>query len=285
MVVIASTKTKLTALVGGSITVVLLLIIFEGGDSTRGKRGNGEKGFLGPLSPLLSHVGNGWTRITRSFHKSHYKPRRAEDALTPMPKDLDRHLQFLERAKQGDIDVLFVGDSITNLFQSIGEQSWRKLGRFKPGNFGIDGDCTEHVLWRLEHGELDGISPKLVVLLIGTNNVFYFPDETPRSTAGAVEKIVKLIQERLPTSKVLLFGIFPRNDKGSRTRRTVAAVNRELRHLDDGGQVRFIDIGDQFFDPDGNIPFDIMPDQVHLSAKGYEIWYRSLEPILSEILK
>jgi len=207
-----------------------------------------------------------------------------EDAFIPVLKDPERHAQFLERAKQGGIDVLFVGDSITNRWQSEGAESWRRFARFKSANFGIDGDCIEHVLWRLEHGELDGISPKVVVLLIGTNNVFYFPEKTPQATAESIERIVKLIQNRLPGSKVLLFGILPRDEKESGTRQTVAAVNRELRRLDDGAQVRFVDISNRFFDGEGNIPFDIMPDQVHLSAKGYEIWCRSLEPILSEMV-
>ena len=166
-----------------------------------------------------------------------------------------------------------------------GKRSWQKLAPFKPANFGIEGDCTEHLLWRLEHGELDAISPKAVVVMIGTNNVFYFADEKPEWTANGIKHVVALIRKRSPKSKVLLFGILPRAEKDSRVRQTIAMVNREIRGLDDGTNIRFVDIGAQFLDGAGNIPPDIMPDQVHLSAKGYELWYSSLESILPTMLE
>jgi lysophospholipase L1-like esterase len=219
------------------------------------------------------------------FHRKFQRPRKAEDAITAVAKHPGRHAQFLERSKQGDIDLVFLGDSITDLWPRVGEWSWLKLAPYKPANFGIEADCTEHLLWRLEHGELDAISPKVVVVLIGSNNVFYFADEAPEWTARGIEKIVTVIQKRSPASKVLLLGIFPRDEKDSRVRRTITAVNREIQRLDDGAHVRFVDIGAQFLDGDGNIPADIMPDKVHLSAKGYAIWYRSLESILPGMVK
>jgi lysophospholipase L1-like esterase len=237
------------------------------------------------LGALIAVFECGRNLAPHSLWKVQLKPRKAEDAITPVAKDPDRHAQFLERSKQGDIDVVFLGDSITARWPRVGEWSWRKLAPYKPANFGVDGDCTEHLLWRLEHGELNAISPKVVVLLIGSNNVSYFADETPEWTARGVEKIVTVIQKRSPASKVLLLGIFPRDEKESRVRRTIGAVNREIQRLDDGARVRFVDIGDQFLDADGNIPAGIMPDQVHLSAKGYDLWYRSLESILPGMLK
>jgi lysophospholipase L1-like esterase len=222
------------------------------------------------------------THINRTFHR---KPRRAEDAITAVAKDPERHAEFLEQSKQGDVDLVFLGDSITDRWPRVGERSWLKLAPYKPGNFGIEGDRTEHLLWRLEHGELDEIFPKVVIVLIGSNNVFYFADEKPEWTARGIEKIVSVIRKRAPKSKVLLLGIFPRDEPDSRVRRTITAVNREVQHLDDGAGVRFVDIGAQFLDSDGNIPPDIMPDKVHLSAKGYDLWYRSLESILPEMLK
>jgi lysophospholipase L1-like esterase len=224
-------------------------------------------------------------KIAAHFRRLHLKPRKADDAITAISKDPDRHAQFLERSKQGNIDLVFVGDSITDRWPRVGEWSWLKLASYKPANFGIEGDCTEHLLWRIEHGELDAISPKIVVVLIGSNNVFYFADETPEWTARGIEKIVTVIQKRSPASKVLLFGIFPRDEKDSRVRRTITAVNQQIQHFGDGAHVRFADIGAQFLDGDGNIPADIMPDKVHLSAKGYAIWYRSLEAILPGMLK
>jgi lysophospholipase L1-like esterase len=190
----------------------------------------------------------------------------------------------LERGKQGEIDLLFLGDSITDRWPRVGEQSWLKLAPYKPADFGVEGECTEHLLWRIEHGELEGISPKIVVVLIGTNNVFYFADEKPEWAASGVEKIVAEIRKRLPSSKVLLFGIFPRDEKESRLRRTITEINGKLGHLDDGAQVRFADIGAQFLDQNGNIPADVMPDKVHPSAKGYALWQRSLETMLETML-
>lgn len=224
-------------------------------------------------------------KIFSHFHRKFQRPRKAEDAITAIARDLERHAQFLERAKQGDIDILFVGDSLTDRWPRVGEWSWLKLAPSRPADFGVEGECTEHLLWRLEHGELDAISPKVVVVLIGSNNVFYFADEKPEWTASGVEKIVMQIRKRSPVSKVLLLGIFPRDEKDSRVRRTIAAVNRGIQRLDDGAHVRFADIGAQFLDANGNIPSDIMPDKVHLSAKGYALWYRSLESILPEMLK
>src|SRR5438128_8879219 len=173
--ILASAKRRVVALVCGGVAGVLLLgalfAVLEHRDLTGGNRENGGKEFLRPLLPLLSPVRNGWPRIAHFFRELHHKPRKAEDAITPVAKDPDRHAQFLERSKQGNIDILFLGDSITNRWPRVGEWSWRKLAPYKPANFGIDADCTEHVLWRLEHGELDAISPKVVVLLIGSNNV------------------------------------------------------------------------------------------------------------------
>jgi lysophospholipase L1-like esterase len=224
-------------------------------------------------------------KIVGHFQRVFQKARTAEDAVTPVSKAPERHAQFLERARQGEIDLVFLGDSITDRWPRVGEHSWQKLAPYKPANFGIEGDCTEHLLWRLEHGELDGISPKVVVVMIGSNNVFYFAEEKPEWTARGIEEVVAVIRKRTPQSKVLLFGILPREEKDSRVRRTIAAVNRDIQRLDDGTNIRFADIGAQFLDDAGNIPPDIMPDQVHLTAKGYDIWHRSLEPILAGMLK
>jgi hypothetical protein len=135
-------------------------------------------------------------KVFSHFHHKLQPPRTAKDAVTGVPRDLDRHAQFLERAKQGDVDILFVGDSITDRWPRVGESSWLKLAKSKSANFGVEGECTEHLLWRLEHGELDGISPKVVVVLIGSNNVFYFADERPEWTASGVEKVVAAIRRR-----------------------------------------------------------------------------------------
>src|SRR5687767_8720610 len=134
-------------------------------------------------------------------------PKIGEDGQ-PQKGFMDRHEQFVQRARQGNVDVLFLGDSITAGWNGAGREVWRdKIEPLKPANFGIGGDRTQHVLWRITNGELDGISPKLAVLMIGTNNS---GDHSAEQIATGVEKIVRTLREKLPQTKVLVLGIFPR---------------------------------------------------------------------------
>ena len=231
---------------------------------------------------LLS--GCGRADVRHFLHRLRATPRFATDATNPMMKDPERHQQFLERFKQGNIDVAFYGDSITDWWPAQGGSSWARLAKYNPANFGVAADRTEHLLWRLSNGELEGFEPKIAVVLIGTNNIGYFEDERPEWVAEGVKKVVSTIHERVPRAKVLLLGIFPRGEKESAARRTVHEVNRLLAPMDDGTTTRFLDLGDRFLAADGSIPAEVMPDQVHLSAKGYEIWFENLEPVLQEML-
>ncbi len=235
------------------------------------------------IAGLFVFKGNG-RNATQFKQNLHINTRRAEDPATGVVKNPERHEEFLERAKQGNIDVLFLGDSLTELFPVVGQESWLKLFPYKPASFGIGGDCTEHLIWRIEHGELDSIAPKVVVILIGTNNLFYHSDDKPEWTAAAISKIVGIVQARLPKSKVVLFGIFPRDERGSEKRNMVVEVNQRIQQLGKGDTVRYVDIGADFLDGDGQIPVETMPDQLHLSPTGYAIWYRALEPILREMM-
>jgi lysophospholipase L1-like esterase len=162
-----------------------------------------------------------------------------------------------------------------------------RFGKYDPANFGIGGDRTQHVLWRIENGELDGIAPKAVVLMIGTNNSGAYPAE--EILKGDV-KIVEQIHAKLPQTKLLLLGIFPRG-KDAQDPKTIAVreklktVNAGLAKLDDGKKTRYLDIGAKFLDADGNLPVDIMPDALHLSPKGYAIWADAIQPLLDELMK
>jgi lysophospholipase L1-like esterase len=217
------------------------------------------------------------------------------DAAAPLQKQDDgrflrRHASFLQRAKEGPIGVLFLGDSITANWSKV-PQIWdRYYGSYQPANFGIPGDCTQHVLWRITNGELDGISPKVVVLMLGTNNVY---THTGAEIAAANKRIVHILREKLPDARVLVLGIFPRGprkapgggwDDGVKAMEIVREANRELAALDDGDHVRFLDIGAAFLAADGTLPEEVMPDQLHLSPKGYEIWATALQPLLQEML-
>lgn len=217
--------------------------------------------------------------------KQEQAPRTPESAVTPAIKGQNRHEEFLARLKEGPIDLLFVGDSITDFWPRRGEYTWLQFARYNPANFGISGDRTENVLWRMLNGELEGISPKLVVMMIGTNNVGQCPDEKPEWAAEGVKKLVETLRQKLPNSKLLLLAVFPRGSKDSVLRQKVAAINKALPALADGRQVVYLDIGDKFLGADGEIPADVMPDKLHPSPKGYGIWYAAVAPTIAELMK
>jgi beta-glucosidase len=217
------------------------------------------------------------------------QPRTPQDAVTPAVKDEPRHEQFLKRAAEGNIDLLMLGDSITDVWPSRGIDSWQKLQPYHPADFGISGDRTEHLLWRITHGELDNIHPKLVMILIGTNNVGHFSDEQPEWAAAGVKKIVDTVREKLPDSKILLLGVFPRDVKDSPLRKKVAAINQIISkfpsELGDGKMISYLDIGNKFLDANGEIPLDIMPDKLHPTAAGYDIWFDAIHAKVDELMK
>lgn len=217
-------------------------------------------------------------------------------AATPSPRKtkdgkddagwMKRHEGFVEIAKKGDVDVLFLGDSITDSWRGKGgKAAWDKaFGSMKPANFGISGDRTEHVLWRIQNGELDGIKPKVAVIMIGTNNS---GANTSEQIAEGVTAIVKTIQQKSPETKVLLLAIFPRGNNKTyefnKQNDTVGETNKIIAKLDDGSKVKYLDIGSKFL-KDAKLSKDIMPDALHLSAEGYQIWADAITPTLTAML-
>ncbi|MGN6642996.1 MAG: platelet-activating factor acetylhydrolase IB subunit [Verrucomicrobiota bacterium] len=215
-------------------------------------------------------------------------------AIVPQPRDpnwVKRHEGFVDIAKKGNVDLLFLGDSITDGWRWRGSNVWAHY--YAPrhaANFGIGGDRTQHVLWRMENGELDGIKPKAVVLMIGTNNTGKERDgKTIRNsvpeTIEGVTAIVKGLRSKLPATKILLLAIFPRGEKDAPQRAQVAEINQQIAKLDDGKMVHFLDIGQKFLTADGTLPKEIMPDLLHPNEKGYQIWAEAMEPTLAELLK
>lgn len=206
------------------------------------------------------------------------------------------HESFLARGKEGPIGVLFLGDSITQGWTKAPHVWERYYGKWQPANFGIGGDQTQHVIWRIENGELDGIHPKVVVLMLGTNNT---GTHSAAEIAAADKKIVEMIRAKIPETKVLLLSIFPRgarkNAQGVVTDDVIAdaakrmdiirAANAELAKLDDGTNVRYLDVTTKFLGDDGKIPSIIMPDQLHPNAAGYQLWAEAMQPLLEKMMK
>jgi sialidase-1 len=207
-------------------------------------------------------------------------------AATPRLADwwMKRHRSFNDRARQGEIDLVFLGDSITHAWGVAGTKVWEKYyGDRKAANMGIGGDRTQHVLWRLDHGNVDGISPKVVVLMIGTNNS-NGDEHTAEEIADGIVAIVEKLRSKLPRTKVLLLGIFPRGEGPSPQREKNAEASRLASKIADGKMIHYLDIGDEFLGPDRTLSGEIMPDLLHLSPAGYEIWAASIEPKLAELL-
>lgn len=212
-------------------------------------------------------------------------------AIVPVPRTnptnwLARHEGFVKQAKAGGIELLFMGDSITDGWRGgNGHAIWEKYyGPRHAANFGIGGDQTQHVLWRIEHGEVDGLKPKVTVLMIGTNNTGG-RNQTPEIVEG-VTAIVKELRHRMKKSKVLLLAIFPRSEKpDAPVRQQIRDINLQLAQLDDGKWVKFLDIGPKFLQPDGTLSRDVMPDRLHPNQKGYQIWADAMEPTLASMLK
>jgi lysophospholipase L1-like esterase len=218
-------------------------------------------------------------------------------ALLPTPRDfptnwLARHEAYVAEAKKGGVDILFLGDSITDgwRWDAGGKAIWDNT--FAPrhaANFGIGYDRIQNVLWRIENGELDGIKPRVVVVLIGTNNHGYEDNGQPRNRTPeiieGVSNLVRRIQFHLPQTRILLFGVFPRGEKNDPIRAQVKAVNAGLATLADGDKVKFLDIGQKFLWPNGTLPRELFPDLLHPNSRGYQIWADALVPALDATLK
>ncbi len=227
-------------------------------------------------------------------------PGNDHSAVKPVPRDANwtnRHEKFVEIAKRGGVDVLFLGDSITDAWggEGHGQNSpgsklfAEKFVPLKAANFGIGGDRTQHILWRLQNGELQGINPKVVMLMIGTNNS-NGKDNTSSEISDGVKAIVGEIQKQSPSTKVLLLAIFPRAtgrdlDLQKIQTEKINQVNEAIAKLNDGKKVKFLDINKNFFDADGSIPRDLMPDQLHLSPKGYSLWATAVETEIKTLLQ
>ena len=222
-------------------------------------------------------------------------------SITPVPREggwMKQHESFNAISKKGEAQLVFLGDSITAGWSGRGKEVWAKnWAPLKAANFGIGGDRTEHVLWRLDHGNFDGLKPKLIVLMIGTNNTGHEgrPQKelnganyhsTPQQTGEGVKAILDRIKAKCPESKVLLLAIFPRGaDEKNPARKTNEEVNNIIKGYADDKIVYFMDIGPKFLGSDGTLSKDIMPDLLHPNEKGYEIWTDAIKDKVNELMK
>ncbi|MFZ9747363.1 MAG: GDSL-type esterase/lipase family protein [Opitutaceae bacterium] len=226
-------------------------------------------------------------------------PAAGNTAIQPAPRDaawLKRHEGFVAEAARGGVDVLFLGDSITDGWRRPGPNGgkavWdRAFAPLRAANFGIGGDRTQHVLWRIEHGTLEGIRPRVIVLMIGTNNTGFerdgtTPRNTPAETVAGVQAIVGQLRRRLPEARVLLLAVFPRGERPDHPQRLqVDAINRGLAPLADGRHVTFLDLSATFLAPDGTLPSAVMPDFLHPREEGYTRWAAALKEPLAALLR
>ena len=221
-------------------------------------------------------------------------------AVTPAPRPekdwwMPRHQAVLDRIAQGNVDLLMIGDSITHGWEKSGKEVWDKY--YAPRNavnLGFGGDRTEHLLWRLQNGEIDNIHPKLAVLMIGTNNSNR--DEfTAEQIADGIRSVVCTLRTKLPDTKVLILAIFPRGDAEQRKDKEHGATynaqwakndkaSELVAGIADGDMIFFLDINQAFLNEQGELTREIMPDLLHPKEKGYQLWAEAMEPMISELM-
>ncbi|MFI4912201.1 MAG: GDSL-type esterase/lipase family protein [Sedimentisphaeraceae bacterium JB056] len=219
-------------------------------------------------------------------------------AVTPLSKPdvnwwMPRHQGVLERIKEGNVNILFIGDSITHGWEKSGKEMWDKY--YEPRgtvNMGFSGDRTENVLWRLENGEIDNISPNLAIIMIGTNNVV---PNTAEEISDGIKAIICKFRTELPETKILLLAIFPRGSYEQRKIKTADATMNPLWEKNnkaselasmvaDDDMIYYLDINDKFLDENGTLTRSMMPDLLHPKEKGYKIWAEAMEPTIKKLM-
>ncbi len=206
-------------------------------------------------------------------------------AAVPTNRDVPRHKQFLKIVEKGEGDVIFLGDSITQGWEGAGKKAWADtFAPMKAVNLGIGGDRTGHVIWRITEGkELEPLKPKAAVIMIGTNNI---GANTADQIAGGVKAIVAELRKQKPDMKILVLGIFPRSAKADdKVRDKIKQCNATISKLADGKHVFYKDIGEKFLTSDGTLEKKIMPDFLHLSPEGYEIWAGAIKEDVQKLVK
>jgi beta-glucosidase len=197
---------------------------------------------------------------------------------------MPRHHAVNERLKKGNVDLLFIGNSITHEWESEGKVLWEKYYEHRNAvNMGFGGDKTQHVLWRLEHSDFSSISPKLAVVMIGTNNS-NGNDNTAEEIADGIIKICKKLRSELTETKILLMAIFPRDSLPTAQRLKNETASKLASEIADGKMIHYIDINNRFLTDEGRLSKDIMPDYLHPNENGYKIWAEAIEYRIQQLM-
>lgn len=213
----------------------------------------------------------------------------AHQAVVPVMKTgrdwwLPRHEAVLDaiEADGENIGMIFIGDSITHAWETRGAQLWQQYyAQRKPLNLGFSGDRTQNVLWRLDNGEIDGINPKIAVVMIGTNNVT--DNLKAGEVADGIVAVCKRLRAKLPQTKILLLAVFPRDEKITETRLKVQKINKIISCVADNGSIFYLDISDAFVDGEGIISSELMDDFLHPTEAGYLKWAQAMEPMIERL--
>ncbi|NQZ57453.1 MAG: acetylglucosamine-6-sulfatase [Lentisphaeraceae bacterium] len=185
----------------------------------------------------------------------------------------------------GTVDLIFLGDSIIHFWENRGSSVWEKYySKRNTLNLGFSGDRTEHVLWRLNNGAVDGINPKLLILMIGTNNTGHRKDKSA-DTAKGIEAILETLEKKLPKTKILLLAVFPRGAKpGDKMRRLNDGINEIIKDFHDGKRVHYLSINNKFLDAEGMMSRKVMKDFLHPNKEQYKVWAEAIEHKVKELM-
>jgi len=196
----------------------------------------------------------------------------------------ERHEQKLKLAKTSQVDLLFIGDSITQGWEKKVPQLWKKY--YAPRNafnLGFSGDRTQHVLWRLDNGAMDNMKPKVAVIMIGTNNTGHSMQKA-EETAKGIKSILDRVHKISPDTEILLLAVFPRgNQPNNKMRRRNIEINNLIKNYAEAEKVTYLDLAPNFINDQDILPKTIMPDSLHLNKDGYQIWIDAMEPTLKKL--
>ncbi|MDX9974763.1 MAG: GDSL-type esterase/lipase family protein [FCB group bacterium] len=213
-------------------------------------------------------------------------PALANTASEPVPGGdpawFARHEAMNKRAQEGNVGLIYIGDSIVQHWENQGKETWDKYYAPRNGlNLGISGDRTEHVLWRLDHGNIDGISPKLAIVMICQNND---GSNTAEEIAEAVTAIVQKLRTKLPDTRILMLAIFPRRENPTPERETLYKANEITSKLADNEHIFYMDINNLWVNPDGKMKKELLPDFEHPNSEGHRIWAEAIEPKVAALM-